>query len=341
MRVAVYYNNRDVRIEERPQPAIGPGEILVRVTASGICGSDVLEWYRLRTAPRVLGHEIAGEVAEVGQGVTGLRVGDRVFVSHHVPCNTCRYCLAGHHTVCETLHTTQLDPGGFSEYVRASSLHVDRGTFRLPEDVSDEEATFIEPLGCVVRGQRHVGLTPGHSVLIIGSGISGLLHLALARASGAGRILATDIRTFTLQRARALGADAATHAEDNLPEWVRQCNEGRLADRVIVCTGALSAFRQALQCVDRNGTVLCFATSEPGADLSVPINAFWRNSITVTSSYAAAPCDLTVALDLLRHKRVDVRPLVTHRLPLSQAAEGFRLMSEGAESLKIILDPRA
>ena len=136
MQVAMYYSNKDIRIEEMPRPKIGPEEILVKVMACGICGSDVMEWYRIRKAPRVLGHEMTGEIVEVGKNVKNFKVGDRVFVSHHVPCNTCRYCLSGNHTACETLHTTSFDPGGFSEYVRVPPINVDRGTFLLPEEIS-------------------------------------------------------------------------------------------------------------------------------------------------------------------------------------------------------------
>ncbi|MFB3926083.1 MAG: alcohol dehydrogenase catalytic domain-containing protein, partial [Syntrophales bacterium] len=182
MRVAMYYNNRDVRLEEMPIPRIGPGEILVRVLASGICGSDIMEWYRIKKAPLVLGHEIAGEVVETGEGVESYRAGDRVFVSHHIPCNTCHYCLRGHHTACETLHTTNYDPGGFAEYIRVPRLNVDRGVFLLQEGISMEQGVFIEPLACVIRGQRIARLQPGQSVLILGSGISGLLHLLAAKA---------------------------------------------------------------------------------------------------------------------------------------------------------------
>ena len=127
MRVAMYYNNNDVRLEEMPKPKIGPGELLIKAIACGICGSDVMEWYRVKKTPRVLGHEMTGEIVEVGEGVNQYKVGDRVFVSHHVPCNTCRYCLSGHHTACETLHTTNFDPGGFAEYIRVPRINVDRG----------------------------------------------------------------------------------------------------------------------------------------------------------------------------------------------------------------------
>ena len=340
MRVAVYYNNNDVRLEDAPRPRAGPGEMLVKIIASGICGSDVLEWYRIKKAPKVLGHEIAGEVAETGAGVARFKPGDRVFVSHHVPCNTCWYCLHGHHTVCETLHTTNFDPGGFSEYVRIPAINVDRGSFILPAEVSFEEGAFIEPLACVIRGQRTARFQPGQTMLVIGSGISGLLHVMLARALGAGRVLATDISAFRLGQARALGADAVFDARDDLPARVRDENDGRLADLAVVCTGALTAFKQALQSVDRGGTVLCFATTDPGVELPIPLNDFWRNGITVMPSYANSPHDAEVAIQLLRARRIPVADMITHRLGLAETGLGFKLVAAAKDSLKVIIEPQ-
>ena len=341
MRVAMYYSNSDVRIEELPTPKIGSSEILVKVLASGICGSDVMEWYRIKKAPIVLGHEIAGEIAEVGQGVDKFNRGDRVFVSHHIPCNTCRYCLNGYHTVCETLHTTNFDPGGFAEYLRAPRLNVDRGTFILPDQVSLEEGTFVEPLGCVIRGQRMAGLKPGMTVLILGSGISGLLHLMLARALGAGRIIATDINDYRMKAAKDFGADVVLHASGDVPAGVRQANDGNLADLVIICAGALSVFKQALQSVDRGGTVLFFAPTDPGVKLPVPVNDFWRNGITLLPSYGAAPSDCLQAIELMRSKRAPVAEMITHRLPLEETALGFKLVAEAKECIKVIIEPHA
>lgn len=339
MRVAMYYSNRDVRLEEMPTPKIGPAELLVKVWASGICGTDVLEWYRLKQAPRVLGHEIAGEVVEVGERVRRFKRGDRVFVSHHVPCNTCHYCLSGNHTVCDTLHHTNYDPGGFAEFIRIPEINVDRGTFLLPPEMSYEEGVFIEPVACVVRGQRLAGVKPGRTMLILGAGLSGLLHLLLARISGLSRIIATDVNDFRLETARRWGATLAVSAHEDLPARVKEANEGRLADLVVVCTGAASAFHQALQAVDRGGTVLCFATTEPGVDLPVPINAFWRNGITIMPSYACSPCDIFIALELLRAKKFPVADLITHRLPLEETGKGFRLVAEAGQSMKVIIKP--
>jgi L-iditol 2-dehydrogenase len=336
----MYYNNQDVRLEEMPTPQIGAGEILVKAVASGICGSDVMEWYRLKKAPRVLGHEMTGEIVAVGEGVKQYRVGERVFVSHHIPCNTCRYCLAGNHTVCETLHTTNFDPGGFAEFIRVPALNVDRGVFRLPAEMTYEEGVFIEPLACVVRAQRLARLQPGQTVLVLGSGIAGLLHIALARALGAGRIIATDINDYRLNAAKRFGADVVIHAQDDVPARVRQANDNRLADQVMICTGAMSAMTQALQSVERGGTVMFFAPTEPGVMLPIPVNDFWRNGITLLPSYGGAPVDIVQAIELIRAKRVPVAAMITHRLGLAETGLGFRLVAGAGESIKVVIEPQ-
>ncbi len=335
----MWYNNRDVRIEEMPVPQIGPGELLVRIEASGICGSDVMEWYRLDRAPLVLGHEIGGQIVTVGEGVERYKEGDRVSAAHHVPCNTCHYCLSGHHTVCDTLRQTNFDPGGFAEYVRLPAINVDRGILLLPDEVSYEEATFIEPLACVMRGQRLAGIQPGNSVLVIGSGIAGLLHVMLARTLGAGRVIATDINDYRLEAAQRFGADAAIHAKEDLPARLRQVNLGRLADLVIVCTGATSAFTQALKSVERGGTILFFAPTDPGVTIPISINElFWRNDITLTTSYAGSPADHQAALELIRAGTTPVRQMITHRLGLAETGLGFQLVADAKDSIKVIIE---
>ena len=339
MRVAMYYNNSDLRLEEMPIPTIGPGELLVKVIASGICGSDVMEWYRIKKAPLVLGHEIAGDIVKAGKKVNACEVGDRVFVSHHVPCNTCRYCLDGNHTACETLHTTNFDPGGFAQYIRVPELNVDRGVFSLPDEMSYEQGSFVEPLACVIRGQREARLRPGQSVLILGSGISGLLHLLCARALGAGRIMMTDINDYRINAAVRLGADLAINGTEDVPARIRDANHGRGADLVIVCTGALPVFQQALASVDRAGTVLCFAPTDPGVNLPVPVNDFWRNSIKLLPSYGNSPLDAVQAIEMIRAGRIRVGDMITHRLGLEDTGLGFQLVAQGKESIKVIVEP--
>jgi L-iditol 2-dehydrogenase len=337
----MYYSNLDLRLEEMQVPEIGPGELLVRIEASGICGSDVMEWYRAGKVPLVLGHEIAGEVVEVGEGVTGFVQGDRVAVTHHVPCMSCHYCVSGHETVCDTLRTTSYDPGGFAEYVRVPAINVDRGTFRLPDSVSYEEGSFVEPLACVLRGQRQANFAPGGSVLVIGSGISGLLHVMVARALGAGRIVATDMLDFRLEKARQLGAESTIKASEDVPAHFRELNQGRGADMVVICAGAPPAIEQALKSVSRSGTVLFFATTRPEVTIPLSVNEFfWRNEVTLTSSYAGSPADCRTALELIRAGRLPVSETITHRLPLAETGKGFDLVVNPHDSIKVIIEPQ-
>ena len=340
MKVARYYGCNDIRIEEMPVPDIGPGELLVRIKASGICGSDVMHWYRAGRGPVVLGHEIAGEVVAAGEAVKTYKTGDRVSAAHHVSCNTCHYCLNGHHTVCETLRRTNFYPGGFSEYIRLPEINVDRGVFLLPEELSFEEATFIEPLACVYRGQRIAGTRTGLSVLVIGSGISGLLHIQLARSLGASLVVASDISRYRLEAAKRLGADEAVNAAEDLPALFRVINKGKAADIVILTAGSEKAIEQAFRSTDRGGTVLFFAPTQKGVTVPLPVNdLFWRNEITLTSSYAANYSEHFIAMELLRQKKVKVLDMITHRLPLSETGHGFKLVESARESLKVIIEP--
>lgn len=336
MKVAVYYNNNDIRIEERPVPVISPGEILVKMKACGICGTDTMEWYRIKKAPRVLGHEMAGEIVDIGEGVEGFKKGDQVFVSHHVPCYQCHYCLAGNHTACELLHTGNYEPGGFSEFIRVPAENVKYGTFLLPPEMTYSDATMIEPLGCVIRGQRIAGLKENHSVLIIGSGISGLLHIQLAKLKGV-KIIATDINEYRLRKATEFGADYVIDANRYSVEELKNVNDGRLADIVIVCAGAEKAVSDAFSSIDRNGKILFFAI--PNADLALPFARFWRDEITVAFSYGAAPEDLKNALELISSGKINIREMITHKIPLSEIERGFKLASSGKDSLKVVVIP--
>jgi L-iditol 2-dehydrogenase len=336
LKVAVYYSNDDVRIEERPVPSISDGELLVKMIASGICGTDVMQWYRQKKAPRVLGHEMAGEIVEVGKGVERFRKGDRVFVSHHVPCYQCHYCTAGNYTACEALHTGNYDPGGFSEYIRVPERNVRFGTFLLPDLMTYEEAAMIEPLACAVLGQKQLELRKGHTVLILGSGISGLLHVQLSKLKGA-TVIATDINSYRLDKASEFGADYTVNAAGYSVEELKRLNKGRLADRVIVCAGAKQAVDHAAASVDRRGRILFFAV--PEGDIPVPSVRFWRDEITITFSYGASPGDLREAMELIEKGKVDVKRMITHSLPFSGIQKGFGLVASAGESLKVVIVP--
>jgi L-iditol 2-dehydrogenase len=339
MRVAVYYNNKDVRIEEMPVPEINEDEILIKIVASGICGSDVLEWYRIKKAPIVLGHEIAGTVHKAGKNVKNFKIGDRATATHHVPCMKCHYCRNGHHTACETLHKTNFHPGGFAEYVRIPKMNVELGTLKLPDNVSFDEGTFVEPLGTVVRAQRLANLKENQTLLVVGSGVSGLMHIKLAKANGIKKIITVDINEYRLDAAKRFGADFVFDAREDILEKLKEANEGRLADLVIVCTGVLSAAKQALQCIDKGGTILFFAVPRPDEIFDIPINDFWRNEVKIMTSYAAAPDDLKESLQLMASGKINMKDMVTHKLKFDEIQKGFNLVAEAKDSLKVIVEP--
>ncbi|HLC65111.1 MAG TPA: zinc-binding dehydrogenase [Candidatus Nanoarchaeia archaeon] len=339
MKVAVYYNNHDIRIVEREIPAINDDEILMKVMASGICGTDVLEWYRIKKAPVVLGHEVSGVVEKVGKNVKNFKIGDRIFATHHVPCMECHYCIDGHHTSCETLHNTSFEPGGFSEFIRIPKINVRLGTFRLPDNISFDEGTFIEPLGTAVRAQRLANLKENHTLLVIGSGISGLIHVKLAKSRNVKKVIAVDLNESRLDAAKRFGADFAFNAKEDIISKIKEVNSNRLADVVIVCTGALAAANNALRCVDKGGTILFFAVPKPEDKPDIPINDFWKNEIKMMTSYAAAPNDLEESIELIREKKIEFSDMVTHRLKLEDIQKGFSLVAEAKDSIKVIVEP--
>jgi len=337
----MYYNNDNVSLEEMPKPEVSSDEILIKIEASGICGSDVMYWYRKHKVPLVLGHEIAGEIVQVGEDVKKYKIGQRVSASHHVPCGKCHYCLNDHTSVCETLRKTNFYPGGFAEFVRLPGINVEKGVYVLPDNVSYDEATFTEPLACVLRGQRLAKMSQGKSVLVMGSGISGLLHIQMAKLNKANRIIATDINDFRLKAAKNLGADEIINAKDFSPERLLKVNNSHLVDLVILCTGAKTAIEQALGSVDRGGTILFFAATDEGVKISLDVNKiFWRNEVTLLSSYAASPEEHIEALQLISTSKINVKDMITHSFALADTYKGFKLVAEAKNSIKVIIHPQ-
>ncbi|MCP3951373.1 MAG: alcohol dehydrogenase catalytic domain-containing protein [Desulfobacterales bacterium] len=335
MRVAVWYNNRDIRIEEVDRPVPGPGEILVKILACGICGSDIVEWYRLPRAPLVPGHEIGGEVVATGTAVESFKPGDRVFIAPKIPCMQCDYCKRGHFPVCP--HVKERLPGGFAEYIRVPAALVESGTYRLPAEVSADQSTFIEPLACVVRAQNLATVKAGQTVMIFGCGMSGLLHIKLAKAQGC-QVAAVDIRPERLDYATRCGADITLNASEDVPMGLLEGN-GNKAEVVILCTSAVPAVEQAWMCVDKGGRIIFFAVPDPGKKVIVPINDFWMNEISILTSYYCGPPDIEQAIQLIINDTISVDDLITHRLPLHEITKGFELVLDGIESVKVIIKP--
>ena len=336
MKAALWYNNRDIRIVDVPRPKPGPREMLVKVMSCGICGSDTVEWYRLPRAPLVQGHELGAEVVEVGASVSDYQPGDRVCLVPKVPCLECHYCRAGHYPVCPNVKVRL--PGGYAEYVLVPEALREKGTYRLPAGVSYDQSTFIEPLACVVRSQHLAGLKAGHSVLIMGSGMAGLLQVKLAKARGC-RVTVTDVNADRLALARKNGADIILDAADDVPGRLK-AEAGGPADVVFLCTSALTAVAHAWKCVDHGGAVVFFAVPEPGKQVVVPINDFWTREIRILTAYYCGPPDLAEALRLIESGTIVVEDMITHRLPLKDIARGFELVLQGSASLKVIIKPQ-
>ena len=334
MQVGLYFSNRDVRVEERPVPRIGTAEVLAKVYACGICGSDTMEWYRIPATREKgginTGHEIAAEIVATGEAVSQYRAGDRVVVTHHFPCLQCAPCQDGNETACEAMHEKYIKPGGFSQYIRILEQCVSRGLYPLPPPMTYEQGCFVEPLGCVVRSLRKTHPIEGRTVLVLGSGLAGLLHIKLAKALGAKKIYAVDTNERRLQVAARCGADELLSAAGKLPR----------ADRVFVCTGSVKAAESALGCVNRGGHILYFAADGPDRKIPLNLTEFWTMQPTISFSYGAAPRDLRESLELIRSGRVVVDDLITHRFSLGQIQDAFDLVANPKDSsLKVILEP--
>jgi L-iditol 2-dehydrogenase len=337
MRVARYYGPDDVRVEEAPRPEIGPGELLVRVGACGICGSDTMDWYlrqKMRDGrPLVLGHEPAGEVVAAGAGAP-FAPGTRVFVHHHVPCGACRFCRRGHETLCQTFHATNIDPGGFAEYIRVPAPNASRDVLALPPALSFAAATVIEPLACCVRALGRVALHPGDVAAVVGSGAMGLLFVQLLRLRGAGRIVVSEPVPFRREMARRLGADEAV-----APAEAGEVLGPGGADAVIVCAGSGAATEQGLTLAGPGATVLLFAPPPPGVMVAIEPYRLFFGEQTVVSSYSAGPADTREALRLLATGQVQAEALITHQFELARAGEALRLAREAGASLKVLVLP--
>ncbi len=335
MKVALWYNNADIRIEDMPTPSPGPKEMLVKVHACGICGSDIVEWYRLPRAPLVQGHEIGAEVVALGSEVTRFKIGDRVFIAPKVPCMKCDYCRAEKYPLCTEIKERL--PGGYAEYILATKALIDRGAYLLPAGISYEESTFIEPLACVLRAQRLAGIEKHHTAMVMGCGMSGLLHVKLAKAKGC-RVIATDINPKKLKVAEENGADITLIASGDVPSEMIEKN-GKKADIVIVCASPLSVVDQAWKSVDKGGAVVFFAVPSPEKQVTVPLNDFWMKEVRILTSYYCGPPDIEHAFALLESRTVEIGDLITHRLPLSQIQEGFKHVLSGEDSIKVIIHP--
>jgi L-iditol 2-dehydrogenase len=326
-----------VEVVDVPEPRIGPGEALLETTVSGICGSDLLHWYVKGKAGSVLGHELAGRIVRVGEGVSDFAPGDRVVPHHHAPCLACRECEAGQYVHCVEWRSSRLDPGGMAERVRVPAGNLARDTQKIPDGVSDEEASFTEPLATVVKAFRRGRFAAGRSFLVVGLGTTGQLALRLARASGATMLAGADLVASRLAAARGSGADEVVDVgREPLAEGARRRTGGRGFDFVFVCPGKPAVIRDAVGAVAPGGTLLVFTMAAPGDAWSADLNGLYFREIAVVPSYSCGPDDTHEALSAIASGRVPVADLVSHRFGLPQAPEAFARARLAEGSMKVV-----
>ncbi len=334
---AVYHAAADLRLEEVPLPRLDAGDMLVRIRACGLCPGEIMDWYMSRKAPVPLGHEPVGEVVEAADGAA-FRAGERVAIHHHAPCLACRSCERGDYVHCATWGPRRLVPGGLAEYavVRAPAP---AEAMRVPDDLSDDAATFVEPLACVLKSLRRARLRDGDRVLVVGAGVMGLLHLLAARAAGRpGQLLAADRVAARLALAAPLADATIDASSDPLDEVTAALTGGAGADVVIVCPGSVEALEAGLRATARGGTLVMFAPTPPDVRWPLGVSEVFFRETTLVPSYSAGPGDMREALRLLAGG-LAVEPLITHRLGLRDVRRGYDLLRAGADALKVIVHP--
>jgi len=338
VKVAKLYSFHDIRIEDVPIPRIGPKDALLKTKACGICSGDVMPWYIEKKAPLVLGHEPAGEIVEVGKDVTSFKAGDRVFTHHHAPCFTCRNCRRGDYVQCETWKNTKIEPGGISEYILIPEINLENDTLNLPDKLSFEDGTFIEPTACVVKALKRAKIRHGDTVLVIGLGVMGQLHVLLARKYGAEKIIGADMVSFRLNKAKTFGADEVIDVSKyDLINTLKDLTDGTMADVVIVGPNSSEAMRLGLSAAGAGGKVVLFTPAKPGEQLTINPNDLYFKDINIITSYSCGPNDTADALDIIAKGTLEAEKLVTHRFPIEETAKAFRLTAEAKDSLKSVI----
>lgn len=339
MKYAVVSRKAHIDVIESEPPSPGPGDVLVRMAACGICGSDIEKVYgSYGQSSMSLGHEPAGIVVRTGDGVRGLVPGDRVFTHHHVPCYACHLCNHGSETRCPEYSKSNLSPCGLAEEYVVPAWNVERGgILKLPGSMSFEEAAMIEPLACCVRAWSKCRFRKGDSAAIFGVGSAGMMHAMLASQYGLGDVYCVDVNQFRLDYADAMGVGRGMMADEQTSQKLLDNTDGRGVDLAIVATGSLAALKSALYSIRYGGTVMMFGVPSKGANISLDMDYVYSREITLASSYAASDMDTQKALEMIRDNVMDVGRLVTHRYDMGDTQKAFDHARNGSDSMKIII----
>ncbi|RLI39713.1 alcohol dehydrogenase [Candidatus Bathyarchaeota archaeon] len=326
-----------VELKEVEVPKVDDGELLVKMRAGGICGTDLEKVYGKPITPPMLGHEVIGDIVE--SRAEGYAVGERVFAHHHVPCGKCYYCYQGDHTMCPLYHKTTIIPCGFAEYFKVPRVNVERGAvLKIPDHVTDEEAIFIEPVGCALKGVRRSGFKPGMSVSITGVGPMGAIFIKLLRTFGASFIAAADLIPFRINFAKRIGADVALNPrEEDFAETCRRETDGRGVDIAILATPSVKALPTALSTLRKGGVLLIFGAPKKGERESLDFSYIFLNEISIVTSYSASELETNLALRLISSGVVKFSDLITHKFKLEKIDEAFEVAHNPHKSMKVMI----
>lgn len=341
MKVAKLYKFDDIKIENIPIPEIGTRDALVKVKACGICSGDVMSWYIERKAPLVLGHEISGEIVKIGEKIKkeiSLKEGDRIVVHHHAPCMKCFHCRRGDYVQCEIWKKSKIIPGGLSEYILLPEINLKNDTLKLPDSVSFEEGALVEPTACVVKSLKRANIKKGDTLLIIGLGVMGQIHIMLAKAFGAGKVIGADMIAFRLEKAIQAGADHVIDvSKEDIFEKLKEITKGLMPQVIIVGPGKTDVISQSLKLVSKGGTLLIFTPTPPEEKLTISVNDIYFNDITITTSYSCGPEDMKMALSFIEKGTIKSDLLITHRFSMEQVSEAYKLTALAKDSLKCMI----
>ena len=342
MKAAFYYDKGDFRVEEISLPKLGPEEALVEVKACGICGTDVHKAiYKTVKPPIVLGHEVSGKIIDLGEKVNDqkFKVGEKVALAHHAGCGVCHYCQKGHHSLCDEYLKTNLDPGGFSTHIRVPAPNVRNTMLPIPEGLSFDEAAFMEPLACCLRGFKKTRFETGDSVFIYGVGPIGLLFVQLARAFNASEIICSDLMDYRLKHADSFGASHVINPSNKkVFDTVQKITSNRGVDLVIVTVGHASIYEESTKIIGRGGDILFFAENLEGTFPLDP-NIIYKKEACFVGSYSSSPYEYEMGLNIIKNGYINVKKLITHNFKLENLNEAINLAHNPKNSLKIMINP--
>jgi L-iditol 2-dehydrogenase len=315
------------------------GDVIVKMRACGLCGSDLEKIYGEygMTSGR-LGHEPAGEVVAVGKSVKGFAPGDRVFIHHHVACYSCHYCKHGDHTMCPAYQTSNISPCGLAERFLVPEWNVSRGgLIKLPDNVSYDEASLVEPLACCIRAWNKCSFQPGDDVAVLGAGPAGLMHVLLAQAYGACKVFVLDVNDFRLNFAKKYEVDTFNSATPDLAGKIKSATDGRGVDICVVATGNMKALLQSFEMTRKGGDIMLFGVPPNGSQMSYDMSKLYSSEHSIIPSYAASEIETNEALKLIAEKKADMASLITHRFDIKDAAEAVKCAHEAKDAMKVIV----